>query len=280
MISVLHKIFLENVLDNISTKYKEQLKLIDGNLYTYSNIYNIPLYYNLSPFKKNPDYGLYKKLQENNKLETINFLVEKIIENNYNSNLILLLYSYITNITLNKALDTYTNEFIYSKKKLSEKGKMKIRSKIASSLQAHIYSIKYENNIKKFKIKNVSLEDETKEILNLIFARLHYFTFGKEVFEIGFKNFSKINKNKNSLLKGIHKFMAKITDTFTLSKKYSLYSAYHNYKVIDKYLCYSIPFTTVFDEAIQKAANIIELVSEEIYYKKKNEKPIEELLKK
>ena len=80
MISVLHKMFLDDTLNNINSKYKEQLQLTEEKSYTYSNIYNIPLYYNLSSTKKNPDYSLYNKLQEKNKLETINLMIEKIIE--------------------------------------------------------------------------------------------------------------------------------------------------------------------------------------------------------
>lgn len=281
MISILHKTFLENVLNNINTKYKDQLILSEDKIFTYSNIFNMPLYYDLQTFRKNADYGLYLKLQRNNTLETIHLMMEQILENNYNPNLTLLLYSYISNIFLNEALDEYIDNILSNKKRVSKKREMYLRSKIASSLQTHLYFKKHNASISKYEIKNTPIEDEIITLLNTTFTKIHYFSFGKNVFEISYKNFQKIIKQKNSLFNGLFKITAKIKDAFSFSKKYSLYSALHNYKVNEKYNTFNdISFEVIFDETIKKATTLIELISEEIYYKKKNEKLIENLLKK
>ena len=235
----------------------------------------------MASFTKNTDYGLYIKLQEKSKLETINYIIEKIVENDYNENLVLFLYSYITNTILNSELDKYTDNFIYSQNKLTEKKKMNIRSKVSSIIQSELYSIKYDSKIEEYKNETQTIEDETINLLNAIFTKFHYFTFGKQVFEEGFKNYQKINKKKNSLFKWIYKIIAKVKDIVTRSKKYSLYSAYHYYHSKDDYLTYNgISLTTILDEANEKATKIIELVSEEIYYKKKNNKLLEKILNK
>ena len=281
MISILHKTFLENVLNNINTKYKDQLILSEDKIFTYSNIFNMPLYYDLQTFRKNADYALYLKLQRNNTLETIHLMMEQILENNYNPNLTLLLYSYISNIFLNEALDEYIDNILSNKKRVSKKREMYLRSKIASSLQTHLYFKKHNASISKYEIKNTPIEDEIITLLNTTFTKIHYFSFGKNVFEISYKNFQKIIKQKNSLFNGLFKITAKIKDAFSFSKKYSLYSALHNYKVNEKYNTFNdISFEVIFDETIKKATTLIELISEEIYYKKKNEKLIENLLKK
>ena len=141
MISILHKIFLENALNDIDTKYKEQLQLTEEKIFTYSNIFNMPLYYNPISLKKTPDYNLYNKLQNNNVYETIYFIIGKIQDNNYNAELVLLLYSYIANIYLNKTLDNYTENFYNNKKMKHQKMKMFQNSKIVSSIQSHIFSV-------------------------------------------------------------------------------------------------------------------------------------------
>ena len=65
MISNLHKTFLESAIKNIDIKYQEQLQLNEEKLLVYSNIFNLPLYYKVTSFKKYPEYNLYNKIQQN-----------------------------------------------------------------------------------------------------------------------------------------------------------------------------------------------------------------------
>ena len=283
MISILHSIFLTDVLNTIEEKYKDQLNITKEDIFTYSNIFNMPLYYKLRTFKKNPDYNLYEKLQNNNIYETTHYCIEKTLENNYNSNLILFLYSYVCNITLNNLIDNYINTFL-NQKKLTKKRKMNLRSKIASVLQSEIYFIRYNEKINKHKInkKDIKIDDISSKLLNEIFIKFHYFSFGKDVFDISFNNFKKYQSKKNSWLKGIFKIDAKLKDFFTQSKKYSIYSIYHTYKNNKtNYLnLNNTSFIALYEESINKTAHLINLISEEIYYKKKNEKIIKNMLKK
>ena len=283
MISILHKMFLESSIKQIDNKYQEQLHLDEEKLLTYSNIFNLPLYYKIAPFKKLPDYNFYNKLQQNKVLETIYFMIDKILESNYNSDLILLLYSYISNIYLNKMMDNYIEPFLKEKILLSKKKAMKLRSKIASSIESYIYFTNENKHINKYKITTKKLEicEEANNVLNQISVKFHYFSFGKDVFEISFNNFKKYQKRKQSFFKGIHKLTAKLLDVFSRSKKYSAYSIYHNYKINNKYLLINdLDFTILYNKTLNEVSTLLTLVSEEIFYKKKNSKIIEKILKK
>ena len=283
MISILHSIFLKDVVNTIEEKYKNQLKLTNEDIFTYSNIFNMPLYYKLATFKKNPDYNLYNKLQKNKQFETTYYCIEKILENNYDPNLVLFLYSYISNIALNNMIDSYIDNFL-NQKKLTKKRKMNLRSKIANILESDIYFSHYNEKIKNHKInhKEIKIDDLSIKLIDEIFIKFHYFSFGKDVFNISFNNFKKYQAKKNSWLKGIYKLSAKMKDIFTRSKKYSMYSIYHIYKK-DKTDYLNInnqSFANIYQETVKNTSYLINLISEEIYYKKKNEKIIKNILNK
>ena len=176
----------------------------------------------------------------------------------------------------------YTENFYNNKKMKHQKMKMFQNSKIVSSIQSHIFSEQYKEKITKYKIssKKIDISTEVTNTLNEIFIKLHYFSYGKDVFDISFKNFKKIQNRKNGLFKLFYKIISKFLDIFTRSKKYSYHSIYHNHKANNKYLITNnIDFNTIYKNVLQDVCKLLTLISEEIYYKKKNSKIIEKMIK-
>ena len=71
MKQILNTIFLKDCIDSLDERYKSSINKDLTKYFSYANIFDLPLYYNLFTLKKNPDYNLYNKLHENKIIETI-----------------------------------------------------------------------------------------------------------------------------------------------------------------------------------------------------------------
>lgn len=289
----LNTIFLEDTLNLINKKYLNNISFSNEKLFSYANIFDYPLYYKLFTFSKDADFGLYNKFQKQKQFEVIELFSKKIAEDKYNSDDLLLLYSYICSIILNFYLDEYiygTTKFL---KLSSKKMKMNKYSKIIKKIEAQIYKERFYKSIKKQKlnIKEIKIEDNSLKLINEVSSKIYYFSYGIDIFNNGFKNFVCYQKRKTSCFKLINHFAASILDAITRSKKYSASSIYYTYTPIKKDFlnkenkiwikkeCYK-SFYEIYEEAALLASKLITIVSDEIFYKVKRTNEIKYILGK
>lgn len=290
---ILQTIFLEDVFNSLDIKYKNLIPYSKEKFFTYANIYKIPLYYKLFTYKKHPDYNLYNKLTNYKQYEVIELCVKKIHENNYDNNLILLLYSYICNIVFNNYFDEYITYKAKYKRFSTKKTKMNKFSKASKCIEAQFYEERYYKNIKKYKLntKKLLIDDISFETLDDIFSKLFLNSYGIDVFKKSYDNFIKYQKQNYKGIRFVNRFIAKILDLFTRTKKYSASSIYHlNYISNKDYLNKendiwkfnnsetNKSFYELYEEAISVAKKFTTIISERIYYKIKNDEQIKKLL--
>ena len=113
---ILNSMFLQETINSIDKKYKNIVTFDEEKYFMYSNLLLVPACYNLFTYKKDHDYGLVEKILYKKHYEVIDFFIKEIRENNYNSNYLLLLYSYICNICLNYQIEGYQKSKIRIKK--------------------------------------------------------------------------------------------------------------------------------------------------------------------
>ena len=75
---ILNSMFLQDVITNIEDKYKDIINIDSERYFMYSNVFDLPLYYNLFSYKNKPDYGLFNKIHEAKHYEIIMFLIKEI----------------------------------------------------------------------------------------------------------------------------------------------------------------------------------------------------------
>lgn len=288
MKQILNTIFLKDCIENIDIRYKELVKEDLETYFLYANILELPLYYNLFTFRKNPDYNLYNKLHNNKIKETVFFIIEKIKEENYDNKLVFFLYSYICNIYLKRNIETYINHKSKTFKFTSKKRKMNKYSKVSKYIEAQFYEDRFGHKIKKFKInyKALSIDEKSLKLIENITKEIYLFSFGIDLINIGYKNFKKFHKKHNL----INKVKFKLLDIFTKSKLYSASSIYIKKTPKKDYLNKennvwinngkeSIDsFSDIYQKSIKEVVTLLNLLSDKIYYNSKCDKEIEKLL--
>ena len=290
---ILNEIFLNDSINLIEKKYIEIIDQYKEHYFLYSNIFQMPLYYKLFTYKKNPDYNLYNKISNKKHLEVIQCLIQKTQEENYNPYLLLLLYSYICNTVLNYYIDEYIEHQAKYKRINSKKIKMNKYSKTIKYIEAQYYKERFYQPIKKHKInfKYLEVDEVCFSALDEICSKLYYFSYGVKIFKIGHKNFIKYQAEKYKGFKLLNMISAKLLDSLTRSKKYSATSIFITYTPTKKdYLnkenklwiyknneCYK-SFTDIYNDALNVSSKLITLVSEEIFYKTQKTIEIKNLL--
>jgi hypothetical protein len=243
-------------------------------------------------FRKFPDYKLREKLHETKKYEVVKYLINEIYEDNYNPDLVLLLYGYIIAINFQNMMDDYVN----SKLKLSaintKKSKMKKYSNYCQNVEAQFYYERHYKKISKHHLdtKKIIADEKTLKVIYEMIAKIYYFSYGKEVFSKGLNNFYIYQKKNYHSSRSFEILMVKIKESITRSKKYSAITIFNTNKTIFKdYLNkrnekwiykedYS-SFYELYEKTLKETAYIINVISEKIYYKKKNDKEIMALIK-
>ena len=290
---ILHTLFLKDAIDRIATKYKKNMEFSFDKYFIYANIFQMPLYYKLFSLKKDADYGLYSKIENQKHFEVIEFLIKRVCEEKYQPNQLLLLYSYICDIILNKYVDEYVMDNTKFKRFSTKKMKMNKYSKTVKYIEAQYYKERFYKPIKKHNInpKEIIIDEECFDIIEKLSAEVYYFSYGIDIFKIGYKNFIKYQTKNYKGFRLLHKFFARILDNLTRSKKYSAASIYNVSTPMKKdYLnkenklwintkkdCYK-SFFEVYEDALEMATKLITFVSEEIFYKIKKTNEINHIL--
>lgn len=283
---ILKTMFLQDVINNIDEKYKT---IVESNLeryFTYANIFEMTLYYNLFTYKKNPEYGLYNKINTTKHAETILFLIQLIRENNYNTNQLLTLYSYICHISLNYYIEGYQISKIKNKKIFSQKKRMINYSRIGKYIEAQFYQDRYYTNIRDFKldVSKLKLTDDTFEAIDELCKNIYYNSFGVKIYKKSYHKFIKYQSKNYKGLRFLHRFTAYILDLLTRSKKESAASIYNisktpkrDYLNKDNILwldgdCEMYKsFNQLYQEALTIAINLINIISSDIFYNTKSD---------
>lgn len=289
---ILNSMFLQETINSIDEKYKNIVDFEFEKYFTYSNLFQMPLYYNLFTYKKDPDYGLVNKIQTKKHFETIIFLIKEIRENNYNSNYLLFLYSYICNMCLNCYIKGYQNAKVKANRFTSKKNKMFRYSKIGKYIEAQFYEEQTLNKIKYFKIdvNKLHLEDECFVLIDELCKNIYYNSFAVDVYKISYKKFINYQHKNYSSFRFVHKLYTYILDLITYSKKESATSIYNisssskkdylnkeNKLWLDGESESYKSFNQLYQEALSMAVNLINLVSSDIFYNSKNEVLIKKL---
>ena len=292
MKQILNTIFLGDCIEKLDIKYKNIVSSDTETYFSYANIFDFPLYYNMFALKKNSDYNLYQKLHNNKILDTITFTVEKIKENNYDSKLLLFLYSYICSIYFYHN----TNDYIKGKAKTfkftSKKRKMQKYSKVTKYIEAQFFEDKYNKKVKKFKIKHqaIKIDEQTFNLIDSICSELHFFSLGISVMKIGYNNFKHYQKKNFKRWNLSSKIKVRILDSFTRSKLFSASSIFIKKTPKKDYLNKENnvwinngketidSFYDIYTKTKENACKLINLISEQIFYNTKNTKLIEQHL--
>ena len=284
---ILYYDFLNDVVEKLEYKYKNILKSEENRFFLYANIIEFPYYYSLYSSKKNQDYNLVNKLHKVRVKETIELIVNEVLENNYSTKYLSILYGYISNIILDSYLDEYIKgmnkrNFNFS---LTKKNYMFKYSKYLNGIARNFFNEKHQTKIKKKEIfKNLitTLDSEELILMDMVFSKIYYFSYGKIVLEKSYKNFIKYEKRNFKDIFGIKKFSCYLKDKFSRTKKFSttILSTFRINKFNHDYLNYNKKYweygflvtnKTFFDlyqEALTKASNILNELSYEIFYKK------------
>lgn len=290
---ILYTMFLDDCIKKLDKKYQEVIKDEINDSFLYANIIEIPLYYKMFTYKKNPDYKLYQKLHNDKYLEVTQYLKQEIIENNYDAKTIIFLYGYITHIIFDYYLESYISNILTINKK---KHTMKNYSKVSSNIENHFYFETFNKKIKTYKINQSSLKlnEKTEHLINHILKDIFYSSMGISVYKISHKKFIKYQTSKFNPL-GIKKIIYGILDTFTRRKKYSSTSLIKSNKLNTKidylnknknawYLYDTLKedksFEELYDKAISDSLEVINILNEEIFYMKKYKNGVSELLNK
>lgn len=293
MKQILNTIFLKDCIDSLDERYKSLINKDLTKYFSYANIFDLPLYYNLFTLKKNPDYNLYNKLHENKIIETIKLIVDKIKEENYDAELILFIYSYICNLSLNNSIDSYVKAQSKVSRFTSKKRKMHKYSKTTKYIEIQFYEDQYNEKISKFQINHydITLGDKTFDLLKEITSKLHLFSLGINVIKIGLDNFKYYNKKYFKKCNLGIKLKTKSLDTVTKNKRYSASSFFIKKSPIKDYLNKgneiwineneetTDSFYDIYQKTIKKTTELLNLISEKIHYNSKNDKQIEQHIK-
>ena len=292
MLHILRTFFYEDVLKTIDEKYKDLVFSEFEKHFTYANIFETPQYYNLFSFCKNPDYKLYEKLHESKKYEIVKYLINEVYEDNYNPDLVLLLYGYITSITFQNMIDDYVNSNLKISNIHTKKARMRKYSNFSQKVEAQFYYERHYRKISKHKLdtSKIVVSEKSSEVIRNMIAKIYYFSYGKEVFLKGLNTFYKYqNKNYHSS-RFIEIMIVKIKESITRSKKYSATTIFNTNKTILKdYLNKEnkkwkrkedvSSFYDLYEKIVKETAYLLNVISEKIYYKKKNDKEIMLLIK-
>lgn len=290
---ILRTYFLIDTLNMIEEKYRDIVFSDFEKHFIYANVFETMNYYKPYSFKKYPDYKLYEKINNYKRIDVVKFLINEIYEDNYNPDLVLLVYSYITSYIYNEMIDEYIKNHYFPKIFSTKKRQMKVFSKYAKLMEAQFYYERTNQKISKHKldINQITLKEKSSETIKKMIQNLFLFTLGSEVFEHGLNNFYKYQKQNYKGSRTFGLLTARICESFTRSKKYSMTTVYNTNKTIKKdYLNKeklpwdnkeeNLSFYELYDAKLKEAAKILNLLSEKIYYKKKNGKEIEKLMNK
>lgn len=272
MNEILNYYFFKDVIDNLEKKYHNIIKDETKNAFLFSNIIEMPLYYNFFKNKNNKDYNLYKHFHNDKFFEVINIMANKVLENDYNPKLLLLLYGYISSYIFSKYLNQYLD--IY---KLFKERHLK-------SLEKMTYETKENKKYSRLNIAKEFLFEQDPLIIDVmqeVVAKLYYNSYGEKILEKGINNyqkymyrynvdplrikrlylgflglFSKRNKIDKRIL--VHSYKSLLDSTNKSQKEWYLFNELVNYN-----------YQEMYQLALNEASVIINIISEQIFYKKK-----------
>lgn len=280
---ILYSVFLEDCINQLDEKYQKLFTEHKDKYFLYANIIEIPAYYKLFTYQNNPDYSLYNKLHNEKHKEVINLIKSEIFENNYNTDILLLLYGYIAHIILDYYLESYIANILQIN---SMKNNMKNYSKISSGIEASFYQEKYDKSINNFKLNSESLylTQEVNNTINKILSEIFFSSIGIKIYQISFDKFLKYQKKWTKDPLGLKKLYLATLDLFTKRKKYSAASI-SKFNTINKHIDYlnkdantwyingniktEKTFNELYEKAISVCITVLNNLNEEIFYKKK-----------
>ena len=289
---ILNNLFLVDTINSLDSKYKDLTKDLEDKYFMYSNMFEVTLYYKPFHYRKNPDYRLYEKLHTLKHIDVIELIKTYVLENNYNPQYLLTLYSYICNVIFNYYVESYVKSMIGEIE--NKKKEMFKFSRYMKSLEAEYYSNRFKNNIKSHIIdyKEINLEETDLTLINDILKTVYFSSIGIEVYKIGLKKLHKYIKLSKVNFLGLSKPFYYTLDSLTKSKKYSISSLFvkKGNKKIDylnknkkTWKLYNVieenkSFEELYEKAKNDCAIIINQINDEIFYQKKIKHGLGELL--
>lgn len=285
-------------MERIEPKYQNLINPFMDEAFLFANFCEIPLYYNLFSLKKKQDYQLYQRLHQEKIHETIKYIENYIINDNYNSEYLLFLYAYICHLLFENYLYSYTNSLVKPLLpiKLTEKQNRKKHGKFLNSIEALIYSERTDQSINRFKITksfNLNLTEGIEKLISNIFSNVYFFSLGKSVYEISLKRFKKDQRIFANDSLGIKKLFLKACDLLVPLKEYPVSSLSHfkiSYKAFDylnekkqKWYLYGViekdsTYHEMYEEILNKTVQVLNAISDEIYYNKNAKSIIKKIL--
>lgn len=273
MREMLNYYFSKDVLDKMDKKYYDQILSEMSKLFLYSNIIEMPLYYNIFKNKTNKDYNLYNLIHNEKFLENIILIADNILQNDYSPNQMLFLYCYISSYIFDKYLDQFIKgtNFLF-------------KYRTINALEKTTYEEKTQKKIKKLKIyKDFDLEmpSDIEDILAKITYDNYLNAFGQKIFTQGLASYRKISKHYDNdrfgikkiilLIKGIILFRNRVPKRY-LSRFGTYKLDYLNKRQREFYLfdeLVNYDFKMLYQKALEQAIELINTINQNIYFKKK-----------
>lgn len=266
-----HYYFFKEVINNLDDKYINQLNIKDYKLFLYSNILDIPKYYNLRKFRAY-DYNLKFKLHNQSTKKLIEELVKYTRKNSYDADNILLLYGVVSQYVLDKNI----NPFIISRAGIYKKQDIaSIKNKFNRNiLEKAIDSLLLKDN-ENLDILDIDLTKKFNGAFKFNFLDLnmleeainntYFFSNAFTYYRVSIKNFKlfsrkmplHINKLRYIFQKSFreygHKQHEYIKDYSVLEDKDYLNNAKSNYPNCTTNAMSNYSFTELYNKAIEEA---------------------------
>lgn len=292
--AITHFYFAKEAISSLDEKYLNNLNLVDGKLFLYSNLYDLPYYYRFSKLFKYHSYNIGHKLHNVKTKDFIENLIIYTKDNSFDIDNILLLYACVTHYTLDKVMHPYiiSKSGIYKPEDPKTK---KYRGK-------HGYLERCIDNLilQRYEEKTFPKYDITKRfkgaflfnfsdygIINFAINETYAFSKGDIYFKVSLKNYRRflITTAKDRLK--IKSLFLKLNDV-SLNRNSPILTSNFIYKKYDTSLDYmnhehtmwphpvtgdlsTLSFDDLYQEALSQAKKYLEAVNQYLFFE--NTKP-------
>ncbi len=227
-----HFYFANDVIRSLDDKYKNLINIDESRIFLYSNLHDLPYYFNLYKMNKKDNLKLGYKLHNVKTSDVIETIINYIRNNGFDRDNILLLYSLVSHYVLDKIMHPYINSLsgIYRKdNRLTKKYRGThglIERAIDSTLvkENEYLDLAKINLVKKFKGAFIFTFNDL-EILDHTIKNNYYFSKTSELYKISLKKFKKfMNYTSHDFIK-IKSILYKINDlTFNRKSNHLTYN--------------------------------------------------------